>query len=231
MQNKILIIEDEESLRNIMYEMLSNEDFEVMTASNGKIGVEIAQQEIPDLVICDIMMPEKSGYDVLTTLRQDFTTAIVPFIFLTAKASKSDIRQGIELGADDYLTKPFTRAELLGAVMTRIEKHSALIKRCTKEQDNNIYNYQMQEKEIFYHAQERAFNNFIEQLRVSVAKINMAIYMLGNTESQEQCSRYWEILENECFQEMSLINEFSRIKSFMTPANIQLLRQYKLIQD
>jgi signal transduction histidine kinase len=122
---KILVIEDQEDLREIILEMLDSEDFDALGAENGKIGVQLAHSYKPDLIICDVMMPELDGYGVITALRQNPATAMIPFIFLTAKASKADLRQGMELGADDYLTKPFTVKELLGAITTRLEKKVA----------------------------------------------------------------------------------------------------------
>ncbi|MEH2422882.1 MAG: EAL domain-containing response regulator [Nostoc sp.] len=123
---KILIIEDEEAVRENILDLLEAEDFETLAAANGRIGVHLAISEVPDLILCDLMMPEIDGYGVLTALRQDPSTAIIPFIFLTAKSAKSDFRQGMDMGADDYITKPFTRAELLNAIINRLEKYATL---------------------------------------------------------------------------------------------------------
>jgi len=119
---KVLIIEDDTSVRQNLLDLLALEDFKVIAAENGRIGVQLAQEEIPELIICDVMMPELDGHSVLKLLRQEPITATIPFIFLTAKSDKTDFRQGMELGADDYLTKPFTRAELLAAITSRLEK-------------------------------------------------------------------------------------------------------------
>ncbi len=123
---KILIIEDEEPLRENILALLEADGFDVFGSENGRIGVQLAQEILPDLILCDVMMPELDGYGVLTQLRQNPILAAVPFIFLTAKATKADLRQGMELGADDYLTKPFTRAELLGAIATRLKKQASI---------------------------------------------------------------------------------------------------------
>lgn len=119
--SKVLVIEDQDDIRSIICEILTAENFNVIDAEDGHIGVLLAQEEMPDLVICDIMMPEFDGYSVMTQLRQNPYLQSVPFIFLTAKASKTDLRLGMELGANDYLTKPFTRDELLRAVNAQIE--------------------------------------------------------------------------------------------------------------
>lgn len=123
---KVLVIEDEAETRDIFLDSLEAEGFEAIGAKNGLTGVQKALENLPDLVLCDIMMPELDGYGVLSTLRQDPTTATIPFIFLTAKATKGEVRQGMNLGADDYLTKPSTVEDLLAAIATRLKKQAYL---------------------------------------------------------------------------------------------------------
>ena len=123
---KILLIEDDELVRENVLELLDAEGFETYAAENGRMGTIMAQQKTPDLILCDVMMPELDGYGVLEQVRQNHQTTTIPFIFLTAKAAKGDFRSGMEKGADDYLTKPFTRAELLGAVNTQLQKQAAI---------------------------------------------------------------------------------------------------------
>lgn len=124
--SKILIIEDELPIRANILELLEAEDFEVLEAANGQEGVNLAKQHQPDLILCDIMMPILNGYEVLKLLQEDSETAIIPVILLTAKADNLDIRRGMQLGADDYLTKPCTPDELLQAVEMRLAKQQAL---------------------------------------------------------------------------------------------------------
>jgi CheY-like chemotaxis protein len=113
---KILVIEDEARSRDLFLECLKAKGFYTIGAENGLLGVMRAQEQLPDLVICDIVMPELDGYGVLTTLRQNPVTAIIPFIFLTGSGTKAELRKGMELGANDYLTKPCTLEELLRAI-------------------------------------------------------------------------------------------------------------------
>ena len=134
---KILVIEDDKSILTIITDILEAEDFVVVGAKNGRVGIEKAQQEIPDLILCDVMMPEVDGYGVLKSLRENLVTEVIPFIFLTAKSTKADLREGMELGADDYLTKPFTRDELMKAINTRLDKQS-VIERRTQEQLDDL---------------------------------------------------------------------------------------------
>ena len=123
---KILIIEDEAQNRNLLLKGLEAEGFDTIGAENGLVGIQRAQEQLPDLVVCDVMMPEIDGYGVLVKLRQEPVTAIIPFIFLTARVTKTERRQGMKLGADDYIIKPSTVEELLGAINVRLEKQAAL---------------------------------------------------------------------------------------------------------
>ncbi len=123
---KILLIEDNPEMRENTAEILELSSYEVVTATNGKEGVKLAQQAQPDLIICDIMMPELDGYGVLHMLSRDDLTANIPFIFLTAKAERTDQRKGMSMGADDYLTKPYDDVELLSAVEVRLQKSERL---------------------------------------------------------------------------------------------------------
>lgn len=133
---EILVIEDERAILENVTEILELEGFDVLAADDGHIGVTLAQERHPDLVICDIMMPGLDGYGVLLALQDDPVTATIPFIFLTAKTQRDAMRQGMELGADDYLTKPFTTNELLTAITTRLEKQAVVTKRYEKKLDD-----------------------------------------------------------------------------------------------
>jgi CRP-like cAMP-binding protein/CheY-like chemotaxis protein len=123
---KILLIEDNLDIRENTAEILELANYDVITAENGKRGVEAAKKELPDLILCDIMMPEMDGYGVIHILSKTPKTAHIPFIFLTAKADKVDIRKGMALGADDYITKPFDETDLLNAIEVRLNKTNAI---------------------------------------------------------------------------------------------------------
>lgn len=120
----ILIIEDEEVLLEQLLDMLTFEGYDVLSANNGIIGVQVARDRLPDLIISDIMMPELDGYGVLLQLRENPSTATIPFIFLTAMAKREDMRRGMKYGANDYLTKPFKGEELLEAIESRLEQQA-----------------------------------------------------------------------------------------------------------
>lgn len=121
-KTRILIIEDNDDIRESTAEILELAGYAVFQALNGKAGVDLALQELPELILCDIMMPELDGYGVLYLLHKNPQTSAIPFIFLTAKAERIDMRKGMEMGADDYLTKPFDDVELLNAIESRLNK-------------------------------------------------------------------------------------------------------------
>ncbi|NEQ30919.1 MAG: EAL domain-containing protein [Leptolyngbya sp. SIO4C5] len=130
---RILVIEDEPQVRANIQEILELNDFAVITANDGRAGIQVAKQEQPAIIICDLMMPELDGFEVLAALRQQPETALVPLIFLTARSDRADMRRGMELGADDYLTKPFEPSELLRAVVARLEKQASLVQHYSEQ--------------------------------------------------------------------------------------------------
>lgn len=143
---KILIIEDEEMIRANIKELLEVEDFEVWEAEHGEIGIHLAQTHEPDLILCDVMMPILDGYEVLEQLRCHPSTATIPFIFMTALSDRTNIRKGMELGADDYISKPCTSTELLKAITVRLEKNS----RVKQYYQNQVQKVQEEFKKLIY---------------------------------------------------------------------------------
>src|SRR6266508_17266 len=126
---KILVIEDEPEMRRNITTLLRYYDYEPIAAENGRVAVEMARREKPDLILCDVMMPELDGYGVLHALQSDASLARIPFIFLTAKGEKDDLRSGMNLGADDYLTKPVANNDLVEAIEARLRRASQQAKR------------------------------------------------------------------------------------------------------
>jgi DNA-binding response OmpR family regulator len=137
---RILLIEDDVTVRENTAELLELSDYEVVTAPDGKKGVEKAKIELPDIIVCDIMMPELDGYDVLAQLSEDSKTSGIPFIFLSAKTEHKDVRRGMDLGADDYLTKPFEEGDLLSAIESRLAKVAILNSQNKENRDDQVQN-------------------------------------------------------------------------------------------
>jgi CRP-like cAMP-binding protein len=171
---KILIIEDNLEVRENTSEILVLANYNVVTAENGKIGVELAQKENPDLIICDIMMPELDGYGVLHILSKKPETARIPFIFLTAKTEKTDVRKGMTLGADDYLTKPFDDTDLLNTIEARLRK---------SELQHKSYPSTAEGLDSFIHDAQHALNlkELCKDKKVKVFKKKADIFMEGDT--------------------------------------------------
>jgi len=119
---KVLVIEDEPEMRRNLLTVLRMEKFHAVAAENGRVGIELARKEKPHIILCDVMMPEVDGHGVLQALRKDAATTHIPFIFLTAKGERNDVRSGMNLGADDYLTKPVAKADLLAAITSRLAR-------------------------------------------------------------------------------------------------------------
>ena len=130
---KILLIDDDSAVQSLTVKALETRGFRTLTACVGLEGFALAKEQLPDLIICDIQMPRLDGYGTLAALRKDPATAAIPFIFLTGLADRKELRQGMGLGADDYLTKPFSVNELMQAVNTRLEKHAAVQRRSEKK--------------------------------------------------------------------------------------------------
>jgi CheY-like chemotaxis protein len=125
MKKKILVVEDENEVRKIVCEMLELNGYECLLAPDGEAGCRLAQEHLPDLIVCDIAMPKMDGYQVLAALRSNSATETIPLVFLTAKVERQNVREGMELGADDYITKPFSEKELIRSISSRLKKREA----------------------------------------------------------------------------------------------------------
>ena len=169
----ILIIEDNEDIRENVAEILSLSDYKVITAANGKEGIEAAQKHKPDLIICDIMMPGVDGYGVLHVLHKNPETQNIPFIFLTSKSERSDFRAAMELGADDYITKPFSGNELLNAIGSRFRKLDIIKKTLTPDMAGLTELMQTLDNK-------KSLEQLTEESNSSVYKKKQLIYKEGN---------------------------------------------------
>lgn len=170
---KVLFIEDDTVVRENTAELLELAEYDVITASDGKAGVALAMQAQPDIIVCDIMMPEMDGYSVLQELANDPETRQIPFIFLSAKTEHKDVRRGMDLGADDYLTKPFEEEELISAIESRLAKVAIL----NKIRENNTRGL----KES--HSREKVSS--LKDLREMATKYDLEIFKTGETIYEE----------------------------------------------
>ncbi len=190
---QVLVIEDEEDVRSNIVEILGSGGFQSLDAGNGQSGLALAKAHHPDLILCDIKMPDVDGYDVLQEIRLDPTTATIPFIFLTAKTDRADLRQGMNLGADDYLIKPFRRLELLETISARLKKHEALIQLedrvCALQDQTNHKN--------------DLLSTITHDLRAPLTTIKVALQMMETR--PENRRQYTEIALHACEQGDELV--------------------------
>jgi two-component system, OmpR family, alkaline phosphatase synthesis response regulator PhoP len=192
---KILVIEDEVSVRENLADLLEANDYEVICAENGFLGAVWAFEHIPDLIVCDVMMPEVDGHGVLEALRQSSTTAMIPFIFLTAMADIQSIRKGMELGADDYLTKPFENIDLLKAIEVKLKRKAALEKMYEKDGVNKAF-----------------------------SKVLIALNMLLKLDSKKRQSSK-EMILNLCADEIGLLSQIPELEKILSSEEIILFHE------
>jgi two-component system alkaline phosphatase synthesis response regulator PhoP len=223
--NSILVIEDDAEILENIEEILELQNFRAVTTSSSLTGLELAKEKAPDLVLCDVTMPKLDGFGVLNQLRQDEVTATIPFIFLTGRLDRADVRMGMELGADDYLTKPFTNEELVRAVNSCLEKHARL----AQQYDAKLKEVEFLEKQL-HTSQELAemssvlLQKLSQGLRHPISNISIATYMLQQSSSEASFQRYIAILEEECARGTSLLNEISSLQEYLNPLKLNLLR-------
>ncbi len=190
---KILVIEDETDVRLNIVEILASGGFDPIHAEDGLTGLNLAKKRPPDLIVCDIKMPDFDGYCVLKALRQDPLTAEIPFIFLTAKSDKAEMRQGMNLGADDYLTKPFRRLELLETIAARLKRHRAQID--IQEKVRDLQELTLQKNDLV--------TTITHDLRAPLTTIKVALQLIAAVPNNGK--QYIEIALVACAQGEALI--------------------------
>jgi two-component system, sensor histidine kinase and response regulator len=176
----ILVIEDHDTLREQIMQVLQLTQFDVFGAPNGQVGLEMAEEHSPDLILCDIMMGKVDGYEVLQRLRSNPDTATTPFIFLTAKDDRASLRQGMAMGADDFVTKPFTSSELLDAIHMRLERREAIVRDAEKNLDQ---------------ARQQLMHMVTHELRTPLTSINMVLDIISRQLSFLSPQQLQELLD------------------------------------
>ncbi|MBW4550506.1 MAG: response regulator [Aphanocapsa sp. GSE-SYN-MK-11-07L] len=223
---KILVIEDEPPVRANILDLLEAEGFEIMGAENGLIGALAAQEHQPDLIICDVMMPEINGHEVLEVLQLNPSTAVIPFIFLTAMADKADIRHGMQLGADDYLTKPFSCEELLAAIATRLAKQAAVMQEYESEHQRvQALKLQLHELQQVIASKTHLCEQLQQRVQTALPKLTIAANMLKKLSRKRQRDHYLPLLQTACAEELRLLEEMPHLQSLLTLKQQELLQQ------
>ncbi|WP_017296014.1 response regulator transcription factor [Geminocystis herdmanii] len=239
---KILIVEDEKEIRENIAQILQLNDYETISADNGKNALDLAIKYLPDLIISDIMMPYMDGYEFLENLRKTEKISIIPCILVTAKVEKKDIRQGMELGADDYLTKPFTPEELLNSVISRLARHQHITETfdvqleknqevITKIKKNvNEKNKRLKTHENLINLKDDILEKLIINLSNPLNNMNIAIKMLRESDNEEKQQLYLQILQDECAKEIEILNDTKELCKILTTENIKVLQKFNLLK-
>ena len=208
----ILVIEDELNVRESLIDLLEVEGFKAISAESGRIGLTIAHDVHPDLILCDVRMPDIDGYKVLKNLREHSDTRATPFIFLSAYTAKLDMRRGMELGADDYLFKPFTADELLGAISARLNKQAALIQQLSTPTIIPVLPSTSSEDGLL--------NYFYQELRNPLSNLNLVLHWLGHCTSEEVDHL---VEPQEYSREISVLQQIRPLLAHLTPESTRLL--------
>lgn len=226
----ILVIEDEQTVRESILDLLEAEGFHGIGGENGNVGVQLANDHHPDLILCDVTMPDLDGFSVLSQLRKSPNTAGIPFIFLTARGTKADQRHGMELGADDYLAKPCTATDLLGAVTGRLAKYAALAEqyRRVSEVAPSMKPEIVPEPPIQAGSAEDAgardglLNHFYQELRNPLSNINMALHLLRLERIGHESTI--ATVQREYARELAVLQEVYKLQAYLMPESAELLR-------
>ena len=230
MKKKILVIEDERSTRTNILQFLEVEGFDALGAENGRSGIELAKKHLPELIICDILMPELDGYDVLTNLQQDPKTAAIPFIFLTVTTDKDSFRHGMELGADDYLSKPVTSAQLRRAIASRLKRQEATVRRYSTDAiEIEGLQAKVAQLERYIEAKDTLSNNLSQSMREPLVQIREIIEQLKSEPSAPERDRYLEILQEKFARILALVNQLSELQRLLKPENANLLDRFNFL--
>ena len=232
MKRKILVIEDERTTLNSIVEFLLSEGFDAVGAENGRDGIELAQKHLPALIICDILMPELDGYDVLTYLQQDPETAGIPFIFLTATTDSSSFRLGMEMGADDYLRKPVTSAELRAAIASRLRKQEVSTHNysAANNVNPNTSTDDPEQLKDYANAQSSLFNFIIEGIKPSIARLNREMSEFRDTLTESKQQEHLDNIEKEFSRLQAVVNQVSELHKILTPENTKILSQFDFFE-
>ena len=237
MTKKILVIDDERSTRASIVNFLKTEGYEAIGAENGRIGIALAQQHLPDLIICDVLMPGLDGYDVLTALQQDPRTAIIPFIFLTVSASEAGYQQSLELGADDYLSKPVTSEQLRSAIAQRLNPYMLTPRRSFAAADPADPT-RPADLQPLVEAKERLLNRLCQQIPRQLTQATTMLQRLKampiDRDSPEESLRqsHLDELQETIAAIQAIVNETTVLQTNLTPENAELLiRQFALWED
>ena len=225
MEKIVLVIESEDSVRDNITEFLESKNFTVRPAETGEAALNtIAYQESPHLIICNLILSDGDGYTVLKLLRDKKETQSVPLILITDETSRKSYRLGMELGADDYLVKPFTNEELMGAINSRLSRKDDIKRKY--ELEIKQLKKQLKSKQEKEKIQEEVWSNLFSDLRSKSSNIKLAIHLLQQASYFNKKRIYLKLLEEECAAIIDLINRASDLRFLLTPEHLELIQRY-----
>jgi two-component system, OmpR family, alkaline phosphatase synthesis response regulator PhoP len=210
---QVLIIEDDPLILGSITEALAFEALAFETATDGTSGLNAALQHRPNLVVCDVMLPEMNGYEVLAGLRSNPETAQIPFIFLTGRDSRDDLRRGMDLGADDYLTKPFTLRELKTSIRTQLAKQQRKQSSVDEiQQQADRLQAEVRESQEIAQLKAMLLDKLVQELRAPLSNINMALGMLERAQTEAERGRYLGVLREEYSRELDILRDVQSLQ-------------------
>jgi two-component system, OmpR family, alkaline phosphatase synthesis response regulator PhoP len=225
MSKNILVIEDDLEILANVEEILELQEFDTVSATDGSLGLRLAKRQLPDLVVCDVMLPRLDGYSILQELRQHEETSATPFIFLSAKSQRADVRRAMELGADDYIMKPFTGGELIKSVNVCLDKYETLITRQVPDSPLPCVIQDLSEAHLVL------LEHLTENLRRPIANISVAAHMLRRATSEAERDRYLSILEEEITRQGAILNHSAQTQELLSTSGLNVLRQLGLLKN
>lgn len=230
---KILVIDDDPDTRHTIRQLLIAEQFRPIEAADGRQGVALAQQVCPDLILCDVLMPDVDGYTVLKILHEDSRTQLIPFILLTGLNDRVNQRLGMEQGANDFITKPFTHAELLAAIRSQLQRQELLLQHLERERQQSTLLRSAQESlQQTNQILQQALGNFIEEMRNPLTNIKLVLELFEQSPvSDLQRDRYLKILQEELNYQVELLDNLNQLQRLLTPQHILLLNQFGLLKS
>jgi two-component system, OmpR family, alkaline phosphatase synthesis response regulator PhoP len=217
----ILVIEDEQAVRDSLVDLLTVAGFTTIAAEDGEVGLRLAIQHLPDLILCDIKMPIKSGYEVIQTLKLRRSTASIPFIFLSASNNNQDFRRCMQLGADDYLHKPCNPDELICAINARLANRSAVTATAA---ENYLAANRSMVGGLATSSHDGLLNYFYQELRNPLSGLNNVIYLLQSLKSISPGHPAVKYIREDYVRELSVLLEVAKLQTVLPPECRQLLQ-------
>jgi two-component system, OmpR family, alkaline phosphatase synthesis response regulator PhoP len=228
----VLVIEDDAEVLTLIQSTLEQQSYQTLTTPDSTLGVSLARQKLPDLILCNLMMPRLDGYGVLREVRRHQATETTPLIFLLGSFELSAIQQGVRMGVDDYLTKPLVTDELLNIVNRCLQRQNkSMSYGAIVYQQLKLLEKQAQDYREIAETNMAFLNQVSEDLRHPFSNMTIALHMAKTAKTPAERDRFLDILEEECLRGGILLNEIAEMQEFLTPQKLNVLRQLKSLRQ